>query len=114
VHFEPVEDAALNRLDQVARLDPRLLARVAADEHGPLEDDVVELSGMRNVGADGADECAVAEPFAPQNRVARVRHRDDNLLGRSFRRALGGLGSDLPAELVQLRLGAAVDDNVLD
>ena len=44
VHLEPVEDAALDRLDQVARLEPRLLDRVAADERGALEHDVVELA----------------------------------------------------------------------
>src|SRR5947208_3633768 len=39
VHLEPIEDAGLHRLDQIARFDPRLLARVAADERGSLEDD---------------------------------------------------------------------------
>ena len=44
VHLEPVEDAALDRLDQVARLEPRLLERVAADERRALEHRVVELA----------------------------------------------------------------------
>src|SRR6266516_3062475 len=44
VYLEPVEHPGSNRLDQVSRLEPRLLDRVAADERGPLEDDVVQLA----------------------------------------------------------------------
>ena len=44
VHLEPVEHALRHGLDQVARLEPRLLARVAADEGRALEDGVVELT----------------------------------------------------------------------
>src|SRR5439155_15160666 len=47
VHLEPVERARLDRLDQVGRLDSRLLERVAADERGTLERDVVELATAR-------------------------------------------------------------------
>ena len=64
VHLEPVEDAAVDGLDQVARLELRLLDRVAADEDGPLEDDVVELARLRPVRADGTDERPRLEPLA--------------------------------------------------
>ena len=70
VHLEPVEHAALDRLDQVARLELRLLERVAADEGRPLEHGVVELAPPRVVGADRADERAGAQPLAAQHRVA--------------------------------------------
>src|SRR5207249_409277 len=63
VHLEPVEDAALDGLDQIARLEARLLDRVAANEDRPLEDDVVELSRARLVCADRADERARLKPL---------------------------------------------------
>src|SRR2546428_6063890 len=44
VYLEPVEHPGSNRLDQGSRLQPRLLGPVAADERGPLEDDVVQLA----------------------------------------------------------------------
>jgi hypothetical protein len=69
VHLEPVEHAALHGLDQVARLDLRLLAGVAADKARALEDDVVELARVRLVRADRADERARPEPLAAQHRV---------------------------------------------
>ena len=58
VHLEPVEDAGLDRLDQVGRLEPRVLDRVAADERRALEHDVVELAAPAVVRADGAHERA--------------------------------------------------------
>ena len=68
VHLEPVEDAGRDRLDQVAGLAPRLLARVAADERRPLEHDVVELPRGRPVGAHRADERAGRQPVAARAR----------------------------------------------
>src|SRR5690349_6487971 len=73
MHLEPVEDAALDRLDQVAGLDLRLLLQVAADESRALEHDVVELAARPMVRARGADEGAWAEPLAAENRVGRCR-----------------------------------------
>ena len=79
VHLEPVEDAALDGLDQVAGLELRLLARVAAHERGPLEHRVVELAARRVVGADCADEGAFPEPLAAEHGVLRRRHGDDDV-----------------------------------
>ena len=56
VHLEPVEHALRDGLDQVARLDLRVVDRVAADEGGALEHGVVELAGLRTVRAGRADE----------------------------------------------------------
>ena len=64
MHLLPVEDAAVDRLDQVAGLEPRLLDRVAADEDRPLEDDVVELSRARLVRADRTDERPRLQPLS--------------------------------------------------
>ena len=60
VHLEPVEDARLDRLDQVGGLELRVVERVAADEGGALEDDVVELAAAAVVRTDRADERAGA------------------------------------------------------
>src|SRR5206468_12768797 len=92
VHLEPVEDAALDRLDQVARLELCLLDRVAADEDGALEDDVVELAGLRLVRAHGADERSRLQPLAAQDGVLRGRDRDDHVLLSRISVALTGLG----------------------
>src|SRR5215210_714302 len=54
VHLEPVEDALLDRLDEVTRFEPRLLSRVTADECGALENRVVELPRTAIVRADRA------------------------------------------------------------
>ena len=83
VHLEPVEDAPLDGLDQVARLEPRLLDRVAADEDGALEHGVVELARARLVRADRADERAGLQPLAAEHGILGGRDRDDDvLLGR--------------------------------
>ena len=114
VHLEPVEDAALDGLDQVSRLDLRLLDRVAADEDGALEDDVVELARLRPVRADGADERPRLEPFAAENGILRGRDRDDDVLLGRVAVALAGLGADLLAERAQALLRPAVGDDSLD
>ena len=114
VHLEPVEHAALDGLDQVARLELRLLARVAADERRPFEHDVVELPRLRAVRAHGAHERAVAQPLATENGVAGPRRRDDDVLLRRVAMALSRLGARLRAERVQLLGCAAVGDNALD
>src|SRR5439155_8608833 len=44
VHLEPVEHPLGDRLDQIPRLDPRVLLGVAADEGRALEHRVVELA----------------------------------------------------------------------
>ena len=114
VHLEPVEDAALDRLDQVAGLELRLLARVAADERGALEHRVVELAARRVVGADRADERALAQPLAAEHGVLRRRHRDDDVgVGRLAVR-LGRLAAVLAAELGEPLRVPAVDDDALD
>ena len=83
VHLEPVEHAALDRLDQVARLEPRVLERVAADEGRALEHDVVELARASASFAPTAQTSAPgAQPLAAQHRVARGRDRDDDVLRR--------------------------------
>jgi len=67
VHLEPVENAGLDRLDQVSRLELRVLDRVAADEHRAGEHVVVELAAPSVVRADRAHERAVAQPVAAQH-----------------------------------------------
>src|SRR5215213_2530390 len=62
VHLQPVEHPALDRLDEIARLDLRLLLRVAAHERSALEDRVVELTRLDAVRAHGADERAGLQP----------------------------------------------------
>ena len=69
VHLEPVEHARLDRLDQVGGLELRVLERVAADERGALEDDVVELAPAAVVRADRADERARPQPLAAQDGI---------------------------------------------
>ena len=114
VHLEPVEDAALDGLDQVARLELRLLARVAADERRALEHRVVELAPRRVVRADRADERALAQPLAAEHRVLRRRHGDDDVgVGRLAVR-LGRLAAVLAAELGEPLGVPAVDDDALD
>src|SRR5206468_11641724 len=107
VHLEPVERARLDGLDQVGRLDSRLLERVAADERGTLERDVVELATARMVRADRADERALAQPLAAQDRVARARDRHDHVLLGRLLIGLTPVGSDTLAERLQRRLGPA-------
>lgn len=70
VHFEPVEHPCLNRLDEVARLELRLLEEVAADERRALEDGVVELAPARDVRPGRDDQCSGNEPLAAQHWVA--------------------------------------------
>ena len=114
MHLEPVEDAALDRLDQVARLALRLLERVAADERGALEDDVVELARVRVVRADRADERARLQPLAAQHRIARGRDGDDDVLRGGVAVALGRLGAGARAEGGEPVGRAAVGDDALD
>ena len=109
VHLEPVEDAALDRLDQVARLEPRLLARVAAHERCALEHDVVELARAGSF-APTAQTSAPSEPLAAEDRVLRGRGRDDDvLLGRLAMR-LSRLGADASTERGEPVGRAAVGD----
>ena len=75
VHRRPVEDAALDRLDQIAGLELRLRARVGADERRAAQHLVVELARGRRVRPDRADERAVAQPLAEQHRLARTWSR---------------------------------------
>ena len=114
VHLQPVEHALADRLDQVARLDLRVRERVAADEGRALEHRVVELARLRPVRAGRADERAGLQPLAAQDRVARRRDRDDDVLRRRVAVTLSGLGADLAAERVELLLVAAVGDDLLD
>ena len=114
VHLEPVEHPALDGLDQVARLELRVLERVAADEGRPLEHDVVELALGRHVRADRADERALAQPLAAQHRVARGRHRDDDVGVGRLPVALGRLGAGTAAELLEAPPVPRVDAHPLD
>ena len=104
----------LDRLDQVAGFQLRVVERVATDEGGAFEDRVVELACLRPVRPRRADERAGLEPFAAQNRIARGRDRHDDVLGRRFTVALGRLGADLAAEGVQPLLVTAVGNDLLD
>ena len=114
VHLEPVEDAAVDGLDQVSGLELRLLDRVAADEDGAFEDDVVELARLRPVRADRADERPRLEPLAAENGVVRGRDRDDDILLGRLAVALAGFGADLVAEREQVLLRPAIGDDLLD
>src|SRR5712691_1439120 len=76
VHLEPVEDAALDGLDQIAGLELRLFARVAANEGCALEHDVVQLATAPMVRADRADERTRLQPLAAQHRILRRRRGD--------------------------------------
>src|SRR5205814_2054026 len=114
VDLEPVEHPRLDRLDQVARLEPRLLARVAADESRALEHDVVELAGPRLVCADRADEGSGPQPLPAQDRILRCGHGDDYVaIGRLARR-LARLGARLRTELRESLRRPAVGDDALD
>ena len=114
VHLEPVEKAALDRLDQVGRLEPGVLDRVAADEGRALEHDVVELAAAAVVGADGAHERALPQPLAAQHGIGRARDGDDDVALARIAMALAGLAVVPLAERAQRRLGAAVRDDALD
>ena len=72
VHLEPVEHAGLHRLDEIARLELRLLEPVAADEARTLEHRVVELAARHDVGAGRHDERPRLEPLAAQHGIARA------------------------------------------
>ena len=83
VHLEPVEDAALDRLDQVARLELACSTRVAADERGALEHGVVELAA-RGSFAPTAHTSAPSLSHSPRSTGSSSGHGDDDvLLGRS-------------------------------
>ena len=73
VHLEPVERSAFDGLDQVGGLEPRIRERVAADEAGALEHDVVELPALSVVRPDRAHERARLQPFTAQHRIGRAR-----------------------------------------
>ena len=100
MHFQPVEHAGFDRLDQVARLEPRLLDGVAADEGSALQEDVVQLAVPRVVRADRADQRAGLKPLAAEHRVARGRGRDDDVLRGGVAVTLTRLRPDLAAELL--------------
>src|SRR6266511_2926871 len=69
VYLEPVEYPGLDRLDQVGRLEPRVLDRVAADEARALEYHVVELAAAAVVCTDRAHERTRPQPLAPKHGV---------------------------------------------
>src|SRR6266498_1909878 len=107
VHLEPVEHPGLDRLDQVRRLEPRVLDRVAADEARALEYHVVELAAAAVVCTDRAHERARPQPLAPEHRVRGARDRDDDVALRWIAVALARLGAVALAELGQAGLRAA-------
>jgi thiosulfate/3-mercaptopyruvate sulfurtransferase len=114
VYLEPVERAGVDRLDQIARLAAGLGERVAADERGALDDDVVQLAPARIVCPGRTDEGTRRQPFAPQDRVAGARDRDDDVLLARLAVALGGFGSDPPTELLERLRSAAERNHSLD
>ena len=114
VHLEPVEDALLHGLDQVARLELRLLARVAADERRALEHGVVELAPRRVVRADRTDERALAQPLAAQHRILRRRDGHDDVGVGSLPVRLRRLAAVLAAEVAEPLGVAAVDLHPLE
>src|SRR3984893_2329682 len=114
VHLQPVEHADLDRLDQVAGLEPRAFHRIAADKGGPLQHDVVELSTPAVVGANRAYERPAPEPLAAQHRIGRRRRRADDVFIGRIAVAFTGLGADLPAERRERLRRAAVRDDPPD
>ena len=82
LYLEPVELPGGDGLDQVARLEPGVLERVAADERRPGDHLGVELPGSRVVRADRADEGAVREPVAAEHGILRRRRGDDDVARR--------------------------------
>ena len=114
MHLEPIEDARLDRLDQIGGLELRVVERVAADEGGTLEDDVVELTAAAVVRADRADERAGAQPLATQHRIARRGRGDDDVARGRVLVALSRLGTVLLAEGAQALLGPAVGDHAFE
>ena len=114
VHLEPVENSLRDGLDEVAGLEPCVLAGVAAHEGGALQHRVVELPAARDVRAGGAHERAGAQPLAAQHRVLRRRDRDDDVLRGGFLVALCGVRSDRVGECLTATGVAAVDDRRRD
>src|SRR5229473_3727195 len=114
VYLEPIEDSLLNRLDQVRRLEPRLLLPVATDERRTLEHDIVELARRGVVRTDRTDQRAGLEPLTAENGVARGRDRHDDVLFRCLAVALCGLRADALAECAQVTLRTAIGDHTLD
>src|SRR5213078_4219653 len=114
VHLQPVEDARLDRLDQVGGLELRVVDRVAADEGGALEDDVVQLATATVVRADRADERAGAQPLTAQDRIARRGRGYDDVARGGILVALPRLGAVLLAERAQPLLRPAIGDDALD
>src|SRR5919108_527283 len=110
----PGEHAALDRLRQIARLDPGLLLRVAADERGPFEDGVVELPGGDPVRARGADQSAGEQPFAAQYGVLRARDRHDDVLLGGVPVVLRRLGPEPLAEARETIGVPRVGDHALE
>jgi hypothetical protein len=115
VHLEPVEHAVRDGLDQIGRLDPRLVDRVAAYEGGAVEHGVVELATARMIRADRADQSAVRQPIAAEDGILRRRHRhDDVLLLGGAAVGLGCLGAIRAQELREVGPGAAERRHGLD
>ena len=98
VHLEPVEHAALDRLDQVARLAAGTARASRSRRTPPARAPRCRARAARVVRADGADERAGAQPLAAQHRVLRRRHRDDDVLLRRLAVRLGRLAAVLGAE----------------
>ncbi len=115
LHLEPVELARGDRLDQVARLELRVLERVAADERRSSDHLGVQLARPGVVRADRADEGTIGEPVAAQHGILRRRGRDDDVaparVGRGLRRRLGPVPR---RELGGALRPAARDDDPLD
>ncbi len=114
VHLEPVEDAARDGLDQVARLLLRLLDRVAAHEGGAVDHGVVELPRGDAIRAGSADESARLEPLAPEHGILRARDRDDDVHLGCVLQVLARLGVEALAELLESLLVPGVGHGSLE
>ena len=114
VDLEPVENAGVHGLDEIARLELRLLEPVTAHEPCALQDRVVELAAIHDIRARRATSVPGGEPLAAQDRIARARDRDDHVARRGVAMALARLRADLVAEGRELLRRSAVGDHALD
>src|SRR5207248_2867431 len=100
--------------DEVGGLELRVLARVAADEGGALEDSVVELAPAAVVRTDRADERTRAQPLATENGILRRRDGDDDVALARVAVALARLGAVFRADRGELLLVPAVRNDALE
>ena len=93
VHLEPVENAGLHRLDEIARLELRLHEPVTAHEARPREHRVVQLAARDDVGSRRHDQRPRAKPFAAKHRVRELVIVATTSASRGIAVALARLGA---------------------